>query len=334
MNIYVDESGTFTQSNSPGAWCVVTAYVAPEHSRRAIGELMSAIRSRNGGGETKLKHLKEEEYIQFLRQLAQLDGVAFAVATDLGLETRASIERHRDKQAGKIDENHDRMIYESGRQMVLEQSARLRSLPAQLYLQMVCQFMLFQRVINLGSLYFVQRYPPAIGNFRWRLDRKDREPKAYENAFKDLLPAMLQTKTFAQPMITLTGANYSHFNKFVYAEGEIPSYLQSEFGIVCERAANIGKIINDDFKLVDSASSPGVQVADLLAGGLRRLLRGGFSSSSNRQVAALMGAIFLKPGRGQTAIQFVTLDEAARISKDTSALIRIFDAATRSMMTK
>lgn len=207
--------------------------------------------------------------------------------------------------------------------MILDQSARLRSLPAQLYLQLVCQTVLFHRIIDRGSLYFVQRYPVSLGSFRWRIDRKNRTPTDYEGSFKDLLPGLLQTKSLTEPMIRLVGANYSYFKRFENPLGEMPTYLPSEFGIGRGDGFDIGKLVREDFQLVDSAASAGVQVADLLAAGLRRLLRGGFAASE--QVTGALGRILVSPMHGEHAVRLVTLDEECIVSWETSKVIRRLD---------
>jgi hypothetical protein len=110
--------------------------------------------------------------------------------------------------------------------------------------------------------------------------RTNRVPTAYEDAFRTILPAILQTKSLGDPMIALKGADYRHFSRFEYPRGEEPNYLKDAYGIESNGGPNVGKMIGDDFKLVDSASTPGVQVADLITSGLRRLLRGGFKAES------------------------------------------------------
>jgi hypothetical protein len=61
---------------------------------------------------------------------------------------------------------------------------------------------------------------------------------------------------------------------------------------------DVGKMIRDDFHYVDSNEVAGIQVADLLAAGLRRLLRGGFEERTN-DVARSFGANTLQGLRGE-----------------------------------
>lgn len=335
MHIFVDESGTFTHSSNLDSWCVVAAYVALEHKRRDIHELMCRVREiGNHGAETKLKHLSEAQYVWFLTELKKLDGLAFAVAVDVGLHRPEEIAQHRDAQADKVVEHRDKMIHASARRGLDHLSNQIRSLPVQLYTQLVCQLELFHKILTRAPLYFVQRHPPALANFRWRLDRKAKVPTAYEEAFRQILPAILQSMSLADPMIMLEGADYRHFARFDYPPGEEPTYLKDVYGIESkgdsEGASNIGKMVLEDFKLADSAATPGVQVADLLASGIRRLFRGGFQAEE--KIALLLGTNMVQQLRGETPVRMVSLDKSAAASERTARLIRLMAFSGRPML--
>lgn len=333
MFIYIDESGTFPPSPERESWCVVAAYVIPEHLKRKVDALMLHVRRiGNNGAETKLKHLSDEQYIWFLSELKRLGGVAFAVAVDAGLHSHSEIELHRNRQADKIIEHREKMVYETARQGLTDLSSQIRSLPVQLYTQLTCQLMLFHKVLTVATLYFVQRHPPALGHFRWRLDQKEKAPTAYENAFRKVLPAILQTMSLEEPMIMLEGANYSHFERFNYPKGNEPTYLLDQYGVEIEGGpvTNIGQVVKEDFELVDSAGCAGVQVADLLSSGFRRILRGGFSDPET--VARMLGGNMVQEVRNQVPVMLVSLGKTAEVSGSVAHLLRIISTSTRHML--
>ena len=335
MFIFLDESGTFLHSPERDSWCVVAAYVIPEHLRRKVDALMLRVRRiGNNGAETKLKHLSDEQYVWFLSELNKLGGVAFAVAVDVGLHRPLEIERHRNRQADKIVEHRDKLIHEAAKQGLTDLSDLIQSLPVQLYTQLSCQLLLFHKILTVATLYFVQRHPPALGHFRWRLDQKARVPTAYEDAFRKVLPAILQTMSLDDPMIMLKGENYSHFEQFNYPKGGEPTYLRDQYGIESRGGdmTNIGRVVREDFELVDSARCAGIQVADLLSSGFRRLLRGGFSNPET--VARLLGNNMVQEVRNQVPVLLVSLDETADVSDDVARLLRIISASTRPMLTR
>ncbi len=137
-----------------------------------------------------------------------------------------------------------------------------------------------------------------------------------------------------EPMIMLKGENYAHFERFNYPKGAEPTYLRDQYGIDAPGGdvTNIGQVVREDFELVDSAGCAGVQVADLLSSGFRRLLRGGFSNPET--VARLLGSNMVQEVRNQVPVMLVSLDKEADVSGSVAHLLRIISASTRSMLTQ
>lgn len=333
MNIFVDESGTFTvDAPHPGAWCVVAAYVSPECDRRHIERLVSDLRAKYGGGaEVKISALPEPALIQFLDRLRNLNGLLFAVAMDVSLHRREYVVEHQKGQVEKILKNAPMMRYPEGRAAVEMVAQEVEALPLQLYTQLMCQLHLFHAVLRVGPVYFVQRYPGTLSAFRWRVDRKDNEPTNFEVAFGKILPGILQTISLRDPMICLEGGNYKHMARFQFAPGDGPRYLQDEYGVEVDTdgSFDLGKMIREDFKLVDSAAVPGVQVADLCASGLRRLFRGRIESA--REVARLFGSCMVRAERDRPVIPLIALGAEGVVADDVAALIRVIGANARNL---
>ena len=80
-----------------------------------------------------------------------------------------------------------------------------------------------------------------------------------------------------EPMPMLEGADYRFMERLHYPEGQEPTYLRDVYGMEAgdgdERKLNLGQLVGEDVRFVDSQEDAGVQVADLLASGLRRCLR-------------------------------------------------------------
>lgn len=301
--------------------------------------LVRALRAENGGRrEVKLPDIDEARYASFLSQLAVLHGTVWAVAIDAGLHTHEGLTWHRDQQADKLLENVHRMHYASGRQGVINVATAVRSLPVQLYAQLMYQVEAFHDVIARAVTYYAQRQPATLGAMRWRLDRKDavRQTK-YEQTFRQVLPALLQTKSLIDPALMLTeGADYSHFRRFEYPESEVPTYLKDEYGIeVGASPANAGKIISDDFELVDSRNVCGVQVADLLASGLRRTLKGNFDDPE--RIAASLGALMVERGERKPPVRLLALGPALggdEVSDHAATMLRLMARTCRPYLAK
>ena len=126
------------------------------------------------------------------------------------------------------------------------------------------------------------------------------------------------------------GADYSYFKRFDFDEGKLPDYLEQEYGIKVKDGANVGKMVCEDFELVDSAAVDGVQVADMLASGVRRLLRGGFT---NPQVAArLLGANLVGPIYKIPPITLATMGRESQISERNAMLLQAMGGRAKPLL--
>jgi hypothetical protein len=81
-------------------------------------------------------------------------------------------------------------------------------------------------------------------------------------------------------------------------------------------------MVRDNFKLVDSSVVAGVQVADLLAFGLRRAMR--FNFDSPERVATLLGANLLEELKDGPPVRMVALasDRDRQVSDRTAMLLQ------------
>ena len=325
MKIFVDESGNFLTAHKADAWSTVVAYASPETDRKSLDRLVGGLRTEcSNGAEAKLRNIPESRFAKFLLDLSRLRGIAFAVAVDAHLHTEKSLRSHQTRQAEKIIKHIDKMHYPEARKGLQELSSAIQSLPLQLYAQLVCQVELFHKVIARSVTYYAQRQPATLGSFRWRVDQKNTIPTPYEIAFRKILPAVLQSKSLRDPMLMLTeSADYTFFKRFEYAPGDAPTYLQEDYGLeVGDGNVNIGKIVSEDFQLVDSAKESGVQVADLLASGIRRVMRGNFDDPAH--IAALIGGTMLQEMHRRPPVKLIALGNEAdgRVSDELEFLLR------------
>lgn len=220
--------------------------------------------------------------------------------------------------------------------MVADLADELSALPLQLYTQLVLQVELVHTVLTCAPLYYVQREPIALANFRWRIDQKDRIPNRYEKTFQKILPGLLQTKSFRDPMIFLEGEDYRYFRRFEYEPGTAPTYLKDTYGLDVDTSdashVNVGRMINDDFSYVDSQRSSGVQVADMIASGVRRVLRSNFDSPEN--VALALGLNMLQAPKDETTVRLLSLDQAGYPDERAADLVRLMGKYARPMLKK
>ena len=310
MNIFVDEAGSFVPANVPDSWSTIVAYVSPEIDRVHINSLISSLRREyGGGGEVKINDIPETRFAKFLGDLADLRGIAFCVAADAQTGTEQNIKSHQQKQADKVVEHIEKLVHETARRGLRHLSDEVRALSPQLYTQLICQVELFHDVLVNSVSFYATRIPATLARIRWRIDRKDVVQTAYEKAFRMILPALLQTKSLREPMIMIKDAgDYRHFKRYEFPLGCAPTYLFEHYGIATPNdVADVGKMVRDDLKLLDSNSVSGIQVADLLASGLRRILRGRFGDVE--VIARLLGANMVGLARGEPSLRLMAIGE-------------------------
>jgi hypothetical protein len=325
MYIFVDESGTFTAPAPAAAdsWCVVAAYTSPETDQERLSALVMQLRQDCGSDmEVKIDQVGEARYLRFLRDLSRLAGLVFAVAVDVSLHSKMAVLAHRDAQAEKVVEHRSKMIHVKARDAITALGESMHSLPVQLYTQLQCQVELFHKVLAQAPLYYSQHKPETLSRLSWRIDRKDTIPTAYETAFRTILPMALQSKSMREPMIALREGNYEFFKRFEFPAGQYPAYLEEQYGIKSSGVGmNLGKMVGEDFDLVDSNAVLGVQVADLIASGLRRLFRGKFERA--HEIALGLSANMVSELRGGPQVRLVSLSQSAPVSDRSAALLEL-----------
>ena len=335
MIISIDESGSFVSANTRNSWCVVAAYVFTERIKsRSYAALKKLKRAAGVSGqqEIKLKDVSEESYFQFLFDLSKLKGVLFAVATDSHINTNENLIEHRTAQANKIRENVPRMIYEEGKRGISILSDEIDSLSPQLYAQLQCQIVLLSDILLRAILYYVQRDPYTLRKYKWRIDQKNTTKNTYEKAFEKVVCPILQTISFREPMIFLKEADYSYMEPFIYSEGEVPEYIEEAYGKKLADGVNIGKMIRDDMKFPNSKLDLSVQIADLLAAGIRRCLRGEFTN--NALASKMLGRLLLGNIKGKYPIQFVGFGEDEEtVDNNVARVIRGFNRTAKGILT-
>ena len=188
--------------------------------------------------------------------------------------------------------------------------------------------------IERGIAYYVQRAPYSLKTFRWRIDQKEPTKKTdYEDAFEKFAPAILQSISISNPTPALTWCNYKPMEKYMYKKGEMPKYLQEAVPEIKDSEGfKLQNIMRDDIKFIDSKKSLGVQIADLLASGVRRCLKMGFSD--NETDSTLLGGIMIQGKKGEYPIDLITFGAEGSLDKETGKLINIMIRSCRQILKK
>lgn len=337
MHIYIDESGSFVPAANPASWCVVAALVAPETSIRLLQELLRRFKLACGkryDEEVKLGDVTEEQYFALLRDLAQIDCTLYTVATDMSLSSEALMRHHQERQVTGILKHLDAMKYEEGRASLQKLSEEVATLSPQLYMQLVCQVLLIKEVIDWAILYHVQRTPGCLRQFRWRVDQKNTTKSQFEIAFEKVAPSLLQSIALEQPSYACTDFDYSAMRDFIYDDQNAPTYLKDTYGLDVNAAGglNVGKLLRTNIDFPESSTEAGLQVVDILASGIGRLLRGRFTDS--QRAASLLGSIMVQRMRGKHPIQLVTFANEQQVDPRIAEIVKAFDRHTKPMLAR
>lgn len=335
MNIYIDESGSFVNAPTVGAWNAVAALAVPEAARRKLDQLVHQLRTTNrlsGKQEIKIKDLTEDAYLQFIAKLTELNVVVFCTATDAGLNTTAGVLVHQQNQAKEILKHIGKMKHEGGRKGVLLLASQLKQLPPQLYVQLFCQIDLMFDVVSRAITYYAQHIPATLTEFRWRVDQKNTSRTDFEDAFEKLSPAILQTRSFSEPLPRVKGFDYRKMGQYEFKDGKLPEYLKEDYGVEAKSGFNIQKLIRGNIKFIDSRHSAGVQAVDLIVSGIRRCLRRQFSN--NEMAAAAIGKLTLQAKHNGPSINLISFANETLLESETARLVKIVSANSKAMVKK
>lgn len=335
MHIFIDESGTFAAAGSSGSFCLVLAYVIPESQLTKATDILRRWKVANGfrhNQEPKPRNtITEDAYFQLIRMLTDLDCLAFAVATDSSMNTAAR--DHRDNQANIILQREESMVYPEGKAAVRNLSNEVSTLSPQQWVETLCRAYLVANVLRYSTAYYSLRIPGALGSFRWTFDRKDERQNRFDETFSTVTLPLTQTMALERPMLNVEGGNYTMFQTF-YDTRPYPTWLpKSANAKKSDRLLDAQKIWANR-KFVDSKTSPGVQLADLISNGVYRLLNGRFKDA--QRAADTLAPLFLQPERGEPLFEFIAIGpgEDAPIGQPLSRLLRQMAHKTKNMLPK
>jgi hypothetical protein len=327
MHIYCDESGSFATANYAGAWCIIASYVLAESQRKAASDVLRRHKLRAGAtyrDEVKRASISEADYFIFLAELARVGGVAIAIATDSGANQGAAANQiaQLSKLTGALEGASNRERDEIDR--VLRD---MSSLSPQLYVEFACRLHLGWRTIRLATLYFSGRYPATLGRFNWQLDEK---PPNLQRLYRSSLPGFIQELAKDQPLELLEEANYQHLRAFLIPSDVHSGIQDADIPPANQRIYNAARMLTEEAKFVDSKTSFGVQIADLIVGGLRACLRGEFKN--NDRAARLLGRLLFDKDTEHQILPLMHFTEGPKSVLDEGTALAAIRAMGQSAM--
>lgn len=164
--------------------------------------------------EIKGSSLDEKQASQIIELLASFDVVVDFVAVDVALHTKDVVDDFKARQAAAIAahvtrEHHPEMVFQMAQ---LERT--VQNMPNQLFVRSELTLKLIVDVLQVATLYFVQRKPEELGDIAWVVDRKGHTLTEMEETSSTLILPMSENHFMRKPLISLKEGDYSHFARY------------------------------------------------------------------------------------------------------------------------
>jgi len=312
MYIYIDESGPFvTFPEARNSVSCVTALVVPESVHGQLLQQFDQLRRQWGfiDGEVKGSSLKEPQFDAAIRAVYDTQRAFIRIAAiDMGLHTTAMIEEHRRKQAELLRQPMDDRFHPELVKQVCGLADQIKRLAPQLYVQSVMLTKLVFSVIQTSTLLYSQLEPPALGCFAWTIDAKHRHVTPAETLWKTLVLRFVEAESLRNRVIFLNEGNYFYFNQFENPDlPSAPDHLREAIQHPDEpfRSFNVNRVLAE-LRFIDSRSSLGLQLVDVLASCFRRAANNRLQPNGWQS----LGSIIVREPRTNLAIETLTLSNA------------------------
>lgn len=271
---------------------MVAAYVVGSRDRVAAEDALLALKERCGRNPTdeiKRRDLSEAEYFRFLEDLSARGGFVVSVATDAGMNEKAAESQNGQvriirEAIGGLKTTKDKLEAES-------LAKAMEALSPQLYVEIICRMHLAWLAVNIGVAHYVQFEPETLWQMAWYFDEKGGAGTAFESAHGPLMAGLAGEMSRNNPMPFVAGADYSSFGRFI--RGGAATLRRPNPGQVrADVLVNARRVYRERQSFVNSSSSLGVQIADLLVSGIAALLRGKFSDQE--RAARCLGRLTMR----------------------------------------
>jgi len=233
--------------------------------------------------------------------------------------------------------------YEAYEDMAVKQMEELRdrwlSLPNQLFVQSLTAIILVKDAIQTGTLYYCQRRPQELAEFRWVIDAKDRNITEFEKLWTMVILPVLESQSVTTPLVFSKGADYSHFRRFFYdeatADPEARQHAEWLRQLVGPRetfhGVDLRKLLEERRAFANSENNLGVQLVDVIGSAFFRALNGTLAEKAWTR----LGALLVK--EAPATIHFIALSAAGRpagvtaVEHPSAEIVRQIEAQARSM---
>lgn len=337
MYIYIDESGIFANPGKKDtAVSCVGALVIPEPFQKYIFKRFKNLKVSwgIGSGEPKGSKLDEKQVAYVISILRDYDVFVTACAIDIGRHSDEHIATHKKGQAANTTKNITPELHPDLVKQLEELGNRILQLSDPLYVQSCLLTALTEDVLNISTLYYCQRIPATLSNFRWVIDAKDKEVTDYEDLWSTTVMPMMQSSSLREPMACLQGGDYSWFDrKFDVTTPTSPDHLKphirDEIPTEPFFCCDVRKIMSEHLSFESSANNLGLQLVDVIVNAIRRAFRGNLQPDGWGDLGRLMVSAM----RDRNSLRMLALNDevASKRMPDYARIIKHFDNLSKPM---
>jgi hypothetical protein len=295
MHIFIDESGSFVRPVTGRNLSCVGALVVPDGRLTVLVRKFRQLVARWNlpEGEVKGRSLDEPKIAAVIALLVDSGCYFFVGATEMSVNEPAAMREFQETQARLLTEELTPAHSQEVRDQAFALRATQEQMPTQLFLQSVVLSDVVKRVIDLGSLHFAMVGPAReAGAFHWIIDAKDESRTSSEHAWQLLAGPFLQYQSLIAPGVRALEGDYSHFDRsFSSRIGDPPAHLPTPNTRHPGRPGatfNLSRVLYQSMQFADSASVPGLQLADIVTNAFRRALMGRLRAAGFHRLGELM----------------------------------------------
>jgi hypothetical protein len=312
---------------------VVCALSLPHKSVRLAREEIEAASQAwpKTKGELKSGALNATQLTTLVDILFKRDAILHCFAIDVSRESQTGIDAHKAAQCNGLTQHLTPEHQPSMIAAIWKLRRDLEAMPNQLYVQCVVMRELVWRVIGEIALYFSQRQPREIAKYEWVIDAKDpQRVSTQEKWWHDTLAPLIERGSEQKPflMVKDTEFKYKHFKRsFQLTKNQ----WRPDGPRVRVKGFDIGKLVTKHLTFMDSRKDILIQVIDVLAGFVRRVLAGEITDDAAiKQLGRLQ--ICRRQGSGLQSVDVLTFSATGQKRKDISRSIRLMTRCGRSML--
>lgn len=285
MLLFIDESGTFQapQSRPTGVSCTA-GLMFPHRRYRHLQSGFDALKRSWGvdpATEVKASRMDEAQVASVIDLLLANRATCCGIVYDPGLAADAVVTAHKLEQAKRISQRIGRRHSLEIRRHFIDRRRQLRVMPNQLYVQAKALVSLCEECLQMMLIEYPQTHPSELGNIEVMVDAKDSNITPFEDFWKFAILPELQARSVRNPSGMANWIDYSHFNRAYRGKSDrVPPHLADLYPDVTGpfEYTSLGRIFQD-IQIRPSHLHTGLQLADVVANTLTRVLKGNLQPS-------------------------------------------------------